>query len=273
MRRYRCLLLSAAAAALAACQPPAGQSEAAAGQAEAAVQPAAAVALSGPAGVAFADAKALSVGMEDAGAINDAKASAFYRFDNKLTVRDRAIVRIENQSATLKPYFKIYNDQKSAIGEAYDGTPGASAETEIAIEPGKPIYVEVLPQNSVGAFKLSVMPRNAADTYEANEDVLSAKDVKVGDVIEANIMDDRDTDWYRFSGATKATVSVALENMSTTLKPDIKYYDANKSNKGEKYDGTPGANLTFDIPVEAGKDFYIQVLPYNSSGKYKLTVK
>jgi hypothetical protein len=41
----------------------------------------------------------------------------------------------------------------------------------------------------------------------------------------------------------------------------------------EKYDGTPGANLDFQIPAEPGKDVYVQILPYGSSGKYKLTVK
>ena len=41
----------------------------------------------------------------------------------------------------------------------------------------------------------------------------------------------------------------------------------------EIYDGTPGANLDFAFDIEPGKDFYLQLLPYGSTGKYKLTVK
>jgi hypothetical protein len=55
------------------------------------------------------------------------------------------------------------------------------------------------------------------------------------------------------------------------LKPNVKIYSSTKSQKLEKYDGTPGASLDFVTELDAGKDFYIQVLPYGSTGKYKLS--
>ena len=53
----------------------------------------------------------------------------------------------------------------------------------------------------------------------------------------------------------------------------MKIYSATKSQTDEKYDGTAGANLDFTIDVEPGKDFYLQILPYGSTGKYRLTAK
>jgi hypothetical protein len=44
-----------------------------------------------------------------------------------------------------------------------------------------------------------------------------------------SIMDNKDHDWYRVSGATNPNVTVTFENLSTTLKPDVKVYDWNKS--------------------------------------------
>jgi hypothetical protein len=196
-----------------------------------------------------------------------------YKMENTLKARDRALLRFENLSSTLKPDVKIYDANKSLISERYDGTPGASLDYTFTLEPGQPIFVEVLPYASTGKYRLSLTVQNAYDKFEPNADALSAAEVKTGEDIEANILDDKDEDWYRVSGATGNTLTVTLENQSVSLKPDIKVYNANKSNLLEKYDGTPGANLEFEAPSEPGKDIYIQVLPYNSSGKYKLSVK
>jgi hypothetical protein len=64
---------------------------------------------------------------------------------------------------------------------------------------------------------------------------------------------------------------VVFDNQSATLKPEVKVYSSSKSQIGDKYDGTSGANLDFSIDVEPGRDFYLQVVPYGNTGKYKLT--
>ena len=277
MKHIHALLAGAALACLGSCSPPQANIDSslvAAPSSAAPVPPPVIAAPPGAAGATMDAAKTLSVGMADIGAFTapDAK-SAFYRFDNKLKVRDLAIVRLENQSSTLKPDFKLYDFNKSQVGEKYDGTAGASVELPISVEPNQSFYVEVLPYNSIGKYKLSVTMQNAADQFEPNDDVLSAAAVNVGKDAVGAIMDEKDNDYFRFSGATKANLTVTLDNQSATLKPDIKIYDANKSQLMEKYDGTAGANLTFPINVEAGKDFYVQVVPNASTGKYKLTVK
>ncbi len=197
----------------------------------------------------------------------------FYKFDATLKQRDLGVIRLQNKSTTLKPEFKLFNADRSQGQDIYDGTPGASVERTVVLEPGQSFYVEVMNYGSTGKYTLSVTPQNAFDKYEPNNDVLTASAVPIGTTIEANIMDPNDHDWYRITGNTAKTVHVTMENASTTLKPDIKTYSANKSETGEKYDGTPGANLDFTFDVEPGKDFYLHVQPYDSSGKYKLTVK
>jgi len=86
-------------------------------------------------------------------------------------------------------------------------------------------------------------------------------------------MDDKDADWFHVTGATGGKVRIMLENLSPTLKPDVKIYSATKSQILEKYDGTAGAGLDFTVDVEPGKNFYVQVAPNGSTGKYRLTVR
>lgn len=219
------------------------------------------------------EAKPVALGAAEAGEIANTQESHFYRFDNALKVRDLAVIRLENLSTTLKPDTKVYDANKSQLFERYDGTPGASLEAQIALEPGKPIYVQVLPYGSTGKYSLSVTPQNAFDKFEPNDSLLAATPVKLGQTVAANIMDDKDTDTVRVSGITQNKVTVNLENQSTTLKPDIKVFNASKSQLTERYDGTPGANLSFEIEVTPGTDIYVQVLPYGSYGTYTLTVK
>ena len=126
------------------------------------------------------------------------------------------------------------------------------------------------PTVTTGKYKISVTPQNAYDAFETNDDVLRPAAVKMGMDINAGIMDDKDNDWYRFSGATTTKVTVTFENLSTTLRPHIKVYDANKSQVMEKSDGTAGANVNFDVEFKQARDFYVEVLPYGTAGKYRL---
>lgn len=220
------------------------------------------------------DAAAATVGMAIGGEIKpNATGSQFYRFDNPGKLRDVILVRLSNKSATLRPDIKIYNAERSQLVEKYDGTPGANVEQAISLDPGKSIYVEVLPYQSAGAYQLSVVPRKAYDANEANDDVLHPTTLNYGSAIEGSVMDDKDEDWFHVTAPSVGKVTIALENLSTTLRPDVKIYSASKSQLVEKYDGTPGAGLDFTVDLQPGQDFYIQILPYGSSGKYRLSTR
>jgi len=220
------------------------------------------------------NAAVATVGMTIDGKIEPkATGSQFFRFDNPGKLRDIIMVRLTNKSATLRPDIKIYNSERSQIFEKYDGTPGANVEQPVSLDPGKSIYVEVLPYSSDGAYQLSVLPQKAYDANEANDDVLHPTTLNYGSAIEGGAMDDKDEDWFHVTAPSVGKVTIALENLSTTLRPDVKVYNAAKSNLIEKYDGTPGAGLDFTVDLTPGQDFYIQVLPYGSAGKYRLSTR
>lgn len=270
----------AAVSVIAACSPSAKQ-QGAQLAAQSSATPAAPVpvdpqAPAAKAGASLAQAKSIAVGRTEIGQITDT-ASNFYRFDNAFRVRDVAIVRLENLSSTLQPWFKIYDANRSGLIEIGDRNPGAlSVEHALTLQPGKPIYVQVGGlSSSTGKYKLSVTPQHAFDALEPNEDILSASPARVGEDIAANIMDDQDSDWLHFTGAPQKPLMVTLENLSTTLRPDVRIYNSNKSEVTHQYDGTPGANLSFPLPPQAGTDFYVQVgyFAVSSAGKYKLSVK
>jgi outer membrane protein OmpA-like peptidoglycan-associated protein len=270
MRTYALLL---GLALLAACSPKTQPSSAAnaASQAGQRVAPPAPVALTP--GSSIAAPAAATVGMVVMGEIKPGGASNFYRFDNPDKLRDVVLVRLENRSTTLRPDIKLYNADRSQLSEKYDGTSGASVEQAISLEPGQTIYVEVLPYSSAGAYQLSALPQHAFDANEANDNVLGATPLKFGGAIEGSVMDDKDADWFHVSAATAAKVSIVLENQSSTLRPDIKVFSASKSQLIEKYDGTPAADLDFTVDVEPGRDFYVEIVPYGSTGKYRLSTR
>lgn len=201
--------------------------------------------------------------------------SNFYRFANPLELRDRAVLRLENKSTTLKPQVKVYDSNRSEMFNLYDYTSSANLEREFTIEPGQDIYVEVgAVGNSEGKYELSITPLKAHDEYEPNDDQLSAAAFRFGDTIEANILDRNDPDWYQVTPPMVDKITISLENLSTTLKPFVTVYSSRKSQLVERYDTTAGAGLDFSVEVEPGEDFYVRVQPgFSSAGQYRLSVR
>jgi hypothetical protein len=221
----------------------------------------------------FAEARVLALGVAEPGEIFSVEDPRFYRIENRLKLRDRALVRLENMSTTMKPHIKIYNARRSEVANRYDHTPGAHLEDTLTLTPGEPIYVQVLPYGSVGKYKLSVTPQQAFDAYEANDDVLSASAVTIAKDVVANVMDTEDQDWYRVTGALQPRVTVMFQNLSSTLKPHVRVFDANKSEIVKQYNPTPGADLTLEVALKQPREFYVQVLPFETAGKYRLRIE
>ncbi|HTD28290.1 MAG TPA: hypothetical protein VK660_02770 [Xanthomonadaceae bacterium] len=265
----------AAAAPSATAKPAAGTKAAPSATPSAAPAAAASPATSAsasPGSSSIEQASAGTIGTSIEGEILKPDQKDFYHFDVTAKVRDLAVVRIQNKSSTLKPDFKTFDANRAQLSDTYDGTAGASVEKTITIEPGKSFYVAVSPAyNSTGKYTLSITPQKAYDAYEPNNDVLSAFPIAIGTPIAGSIMDDKDVRWFRMTGATKKTIHVVLDNQSTSLKPEVKIFSATKSQIMDKYDGTSGANLDFTVDIEPGKDFYLQVFPYGTAGKFKVT--
>ena len=182
-------------------------------------------------------------------------------------------MHLENRSSTLRPQLQVYSEDKSLLQDWFGANAaGANLDFPFVAEPGKSYYVAVGSYTGTGKYALSLVPQKAYDQYEPNEDAFTATPIRLGQTIEANIMDTKDVDWYRLSGVQGKTVTVHLENLSDGLRPQIQVRNGDKSVLQDwTAANAPAADLQFSFPVESGKDYFVIVGSYNDAGKYKLT--
>lgn len=197
----------------------------------------------------------------------------FFMFTYAEVRRDKIRITLQNQSTTLRPHLKIYNKNKSEILSLYDKTYGANVATDFAVAQGSEYYLQVSPYETQGTYILKVETMRAYDTHEPNDDVFTATEFENRTVLDANIMDDGDTDWYRITAKDSEQVTLKLENRSRTLRPSLAVYNNNKSTLDSSYDRTYGADLELSFKSTPGEDYYVEVRPYESSGEYRLHVK
>jgi hypothetical protein len=209
------------------------------------------------------------------GEVSSTEDSDNFAFTSGARVRDRVVVRLQNRSDTLRPYLKLFGPDKAVITEAYSGTAGADTQLAFTAEPGERYYVEVNPYGTSGQYTLSALPQGAFDRFEPNDDPIrdTPTALTVGEGVDASILDDKDDDWYRLAAAPGQSLQVTLENRSTTLRPNVVVYNAQRSQIKEGYDGTTGASLDFSVDVAPGEAYYLQVKPYGTFGDYRLTVR
>jgi hypothetical protein len=226
-------------------------------------------------------ANVAEMGTTIAGEINPADDVDFFKlqYRDAKKRRDIVVVHLENRSTTLRPSLSLYNEDKS-LARDWTGAnaPGADLEFSFSAEPGKIFYVGVgsLYNQTTGQYSLSVTPQKAYDQYEPNDDAFTATPLKVGQTIEANIMDGADMDSYRLSGVKEKSFTVHLENKSPALRPSIRVLKSDKSIAQDwNAANAPGADLTFSIASQPDQDYFIEVGSYgnNSAGPYKLTVR
>jgi len=220
-------------------------------------------------------ANAAEMGVAIAGEISTTDDLDFFKFQYKdpKNRRDLALLHIENRSTTLQPQFQVYNEDKSLLQNwSAANAAGANLDFYFVVEPGKNYYVAVGSYTGTGKYALSVVPQKAYDQYEPNDDAFTATSIRLGQTIEANIMDNSDVDWYRLSGIQGKTVTVHLDNLSRTLQPQIEIRNADKSVL-QNWTGAnaPGADLELAFTSEPGKDYFVIVGSYTNAGKYKLS--
>jgi hypothetical protein len=226
-------------------------------------------------------ANVAEMGATIVGEINPADDVDFFKFQyqDAKKRRDIVMVHLENRSTTLQPSLILYNEDKSLAQDwTFANAAGANLEFSFSAEPSKIHYVGVGSHygRSTGAYTLSVVPRKAYDQFEPNDDAFTATPLKVGQTIEANIMDGVDVDFYRVSGVKEKKLTIHLENLSTPLQPAIRVLKSDKSIYQDwNYANAPGADLTFSVESEPGQDYFVEVGSHygRSAGPYKLTVR
>jgi hypothetical protein len=149
-------------------------------------------------------------------------------------------------------------------------------EKSFVAEPQTVFYVAVDGSGaSGGAYKLLVEPRKDYDKFEPNDDAFSATPIEFGKKIDANIMDVGDKDFYKLKAPSeKKSLKARLQNLSTTLKPQVTTYDSHKSLIKSDYKTTPGADLNLDFETTPSEDVYVQVNSFGDyPGAYSLVVE
>jgi hypothetical protein len=128
---------------------------------------------------------------------------------------------------------------------------------------------------STGHYTISMKAMRAFDTYEPNDQIFSAPKIATGQPIEANIMDAQDTDYYSFVGPRTGTVTIEIQNRSTTLIPAITTFGTDTRQSGFGPDvSKPGSNLRHTIHVEENQTYYVQVWSHNdTAGDYTLKIE
>jgi hypothetical protein len=226
-------------------------------------------------------ANVAEMGATIVGEINPPDDVDFFKFQYRDAKkrRDIIVVHLENRSTTLRPSLVLYNEDKSLARDwTAANAAGANLEFSFSAEPEKTYFVGVgsYSHESAGAYALSLLPQKAYDQYEPNDDAFTATPLKVGQTVEANIMDGTDVDYYRVSGVKEKKLTIHLENLSTALRPTIRVLKSDKSIAQDwNAANAPGADLTFSVESEPGQDYFVEVGSYmgGSAGPYKLTVR
>jgi hypothetical protein len=210
-----------------------------------------------------------------AGEISDGSDADYFRFTTGRPPRDIYRIALKNNTTTLLPDIRAYDSEKSELFHDFRGTAGADLEHDFSPSADANYYVRVSGYYaSTGTYSLTIKPLHRYDSFEPNDDIPSAKPIPLGKTIDANIMDEKDTDYYRVSAGSAPGLTVSLKNGSTTLLPDIMVYDTQKNQLFREYRTTAGADVDHKFDTQPNTIYYVRVSPFSgSAGAYSLTVK
>lgn len=120
----------------------------------------------------------------------------------------------------------------------------------------------------------SVKDSASGQEVEPDDTPAHANAITPGATVTGDIKAADDRDYYKITASKnqRDLLRVSLRNLSTTLAPNFTLYNQNKSQIGyDHYDGTPGADLNFTFPLEAGSRNYLRVSGVSSTlGAYRL---
>ena len=201
----------------------------------------------------------------------------FFRFTSPPAPRDVLVITIEPHSPRFAPALRIWDsDERVTAMEAHGQNRGAPIRFVFAPPPNTTYNIQIKSaDDSSGPYTLKVAAQRAFDNYEPNDDIYNARRIEVGRDIQANIMDEQDTDFYSFVAAHTGPVNVTIINHSSTLVPALQVFAPDKRTLGFGPDvRTPGANLRHSFDVVEGEMYYLQVwTPLSTAGQYSMIIE
>jgi len=219
----------------------------------------------------------LTLGKWVTGSVGEPKDADFYTFTTPETYRDWIRIELQNRSTTLEPRLMLYSAQKAHLGTQLNKTHGADVTYRFVGAPNTKYIVRASNYygETVGVYLIRVVPANAYDEYEPNGDILKAKKIDVGSTVEASVMDNHDMDFYVIkTGNDEANVRIEIENRSTTLRPEIGLYDANKTWLGHQINKTGGGDASYTFKAPPNSKYYIRIRDYygEAAGDYTMNL-
>ncbi|MEE9358907.1 MAG: hypothetical protein V3U85_00335, partial [Hyphomicrobium sp.] len=184
---------------------------------------------------------------------------------------------LQNRSTTFEPQLMLYSAHKAHLGTNLNKTRGADLTYSFVGAPNTKYIVRASNYygENVGVYLIRVVPAKAYDAHEPNGDILKAKTINVGATVEASVMDKNDMDYYVLkTGDDEVSVRIDIENRSTTLRPEIGLYDANKTWVGHQINKTGGGDASYTFKAPPNTKYYIRVRDYyaEAAGDYTMTL-
>jgi hypothetical protein len=225
----------------------------------------------------LANANLISLGKAVEGEIGSAVDVDWYRVSSPAPPRDLISIKIANRSKTLTPGLSFFDENMASKGPSVKvQEAGGSISGTLAPSSNATLYLKVEGTGgTAGAYTLAVTALKAFDAYEPNDEIFNASKIEVGKAIEANIMDKDDHDYYSFVSPRTGTVSIEIQNRSTTLIPALQTFTSDMRHSGFGPDVTkPGEGLRHSIEVQENQVYFLQVFSQGgTAGSYTLTVQ
>ncbi len=212
------------------------------------------------------------------GSIGNGKDRDVFAFTTPAKHRDWIKIEVENRSTTLRPNIRLFNADKTSLGNRANKTAGGNTSYSFVTPPETRYTFQISDYyaETTGAYLVRVLPSKSYDAHEPNQTILTAKEISTGDTVKAAIMDARDVDYYRLvADKTAKQIEIKIANQSTTLRPRITLFDGNKTNIGSQSNKTAGGDASYIQKVAPGMKYYIYVADYYSeaAGAYEMSVK
>ncbi len=204
------------------------------------------------------------------GSISTAGEEDFYRF----TANTSGVFEIFT-SSSIDTYGHLYNTSGTQLTFDDDSGEGLNFRITYNLVQGTSYIVKVRGYNSsvTGSYTLYInSPGATQDMYEPNNSMTNATTISNNRVLDANIHNTSDVDWYKFDLEYTSNVTINLTNIPTTCDYDIELYDSSNQRINSSTNGGNSSESMSNV-LKPGT-YYIKIFSYSgsSNNNYRLSV-